>query len=81
MDEFEGNAHNTDKSPPTRQGSHLKQPTALTAHERAQLTHDIAEALQEMSEYPERTAHVLRVLNNRIRPLGFRLDYAGSQKP
>ena len=57
-----------------------KHENTLTAHERAQLTHDISEALQQMYEHPEQATQVLRILNNRIRPLGFRLEYVREPK-
>jgi hypothetical protein len=47
---------------------------------RSLLSRDIARAIEDLVEHPERTRAVLSVLNNRLRPLGVRLELIGGDR-
>ncbi len=46
----------------------------MTDRELNYVTRDIVEALRRMSAEPASSASALRELNNRLKPLGFRLE-------
>lgn len=41
---------------------------------RSLLSNDISQAIEQLVDHPEQTPAILRVLNNRLRPLGVRLE-------
>ncbi len=48
---------------------------------RSLLSRDISQAIEQLVENPERAASILRVLNNRLRPLGVRIERIDGEGP